>query len=52
VNAPNCDAATATAAAQSVADALELISDNAKLLALRSRSAESRSGESTGERPA
>ncbi len=33
VNAPNCDAATATAAAQSVADALELISDNAKLLA-------------------
>ncbi len=33
VNAPNCDAATATAAAESVADALELISDNAKLLA-------------------
>lgn len=33
VNAPNCDAATATVAAESVADALELISDNAKLLA-------------------
>jgi hypothetical protein len=33
VNAPTCDAATATAAAQSVADALELITDNAKLLA-------------------
>ena len=33
VNAPACDAATAAAAAQSVADALELISDNAKLLA-------------------
>ncbi len=33
VNAPTCDAATAAAAAQSVADALELISDNAKLLA-------------------
>jgi hypothetical protein len=33
VNALNCDAVTATAAAQSVADALELISDNAKLLA-------------------
>ncbi len=33
VNAPNCDPAAATAAAQSVSDALELISDNAKLLA-------------------
>jgi len=33
VNSPTCDAATATTAAQDVADALELISDNAKLLA-------------------
>jgi hypothetical protein len=33
VNAPNCDPAAAAAAAQSVADALELITDNAKLLA-------------------
>jgi hypothetical protein len=33
VNAPTCDAATATAAAQSVSDALELVTDNAKLLA-------------------
>lgn len=33
VNAPNCDPATAASAAQDVADALELISDNAKLLA-------------------
>lgn len=33
VNAPACDAATAAAAAQSVTDALDLISDNAKLLA-------------------
>ena len=33
VNESNCDAAAATAAAQSVADALELITDNAKLLA-------------------
>jgi hypothetical protein len=33
VNAPNCDPATAAAAASSVADALELITDNAKLLA-------------------
>ena len=33
VNAPTCDAATAATAAQSVADALDLISDNAKLLA-------------------
>jgi hypothetical protein len=32
VNAPNCDAACATAAAQSVADALELVTDNAKLV--------------------
>ncbi|MBM3980585.1 MAG: hypothetical protein FJ304_09915 [Planctomycetes bacterium] len=34
VAAPTCDAATATAAAQSVADALELASDNPKLTAL------------------
>jgi hypothetical protein len=34
VGAPACDAATATAAAQSVADALELVTDNAKLTAL------------------
>lgn len=34
VAAPTCDAATATAAAQSVADALELAADNAKLTAL------------------
>ncbi len=33
LNAPTCDATTATAAAQEVADALELITDNAKLLA-------------------
>jgi hypothetical protein len=33
VNSPACDATTATAAAQDVADALELITDNAKLLA-------------------
>jgi hypothetical protein len=33
LNAPTCDAAAAAAAAQSVADALELITDNAKLLA-------------------
>ncbi len=33
INAPTCDPATAAAAAQDVADALELISDNAKLLA-------------------
>lgn len=32
VNAPTCDATTATAAAQSVADALELVTDNAKLV--------------------
>jgi hypothetical protein len=33
VNAPNCDPAAAANAAQDVADALELICDNAKLLA-------------------
>jgi hypothetical protein len=33
VNAPSCDPAAAATAAQDVADALELISDNAKLLA-------------------
>ena len=33
VNAPGCDANSAATAAQSVADALELITDNAKLLA-------------------
>jgi hypothetical protein len=33
VNAPNCDPASAAAAAQSVSDALELVTDNAKLTA-------------------
>jgi hypothetical protein len=33
LNAPNCDATTAAGVAQDVADALELVTDNAKLLA-------------------
>jgi hypothetical protein len=56
VNAPNCDAAAAATAAQEVADALELISDNAKLLAtgrqvLKAAQAKAAGAKPTGERP-
>jgi hypothetical protein len=51
VNAPDCDPAAAATAAQDVADALELISDNAKLLATGRQVLKSAQAKAGGAKP-